>query len=691
MTIISPRTASVFAPFLVSFLNLHFVESTGQRYKNGDHVDLWVNKVGPYANPQEAYEYYTLPFCEPTPNLDNAKKEIKFNEEKSDHSVGEHFGGHTLRHSGHSIIFASKTVTDKCSTKALTADEAKTFTNAASDQWFYQWYLDELPVWGMVGEMLPPQVGSEQKGEPEYDENGKMISPEKKHTHDEFKRHWNQPTNDVPYVYTDRTLSIYYNQDKIVKIDLNSSPQSLAKVAEGEQLTFTLTVEWLETKESAHGRFDRYLDHDFFKHQIHWFSIFNSFMMVLFLTGLVALIMLRTLKKDFARYSIASVNEDFDDAETGETQGLTGESGPAPQLVEDSGWKLVHGDVFRAPPHLSLLASLLGTGWQLIILTLGLILFAIAGPAHGGDVYEERGTMMGAALVLYALSSTVAGYISGNHYKIYSAPKHVSKKSQQLPSSSSGSWQSTMLFTSIFFPTVIVVIHSILNTVSLYYGTINTVPFHVVVQLLALWVFISVPLSIVGTLFGRNGKNLMGGPDSGTIARRANDFPCRVNSIPRPIPSSLDVPWYGKPLFLIPFSGLLPFGSIFIELYYVLTSLWNYKFYHVYGFMFAVYIILFIVTGMTSIISTYFCLNAGENYHWHWTSFGSGASTAFYVFLYAVYYFIFKTDMHGYLQVCYYFGYTMLICVSLGTLCGTLGYYAANKFVRTIFANVKID
>ena len=35
--------------------------------------------------------------------------------------------------------------------------------------------------------------------------------------------------------------------------------------------------------------------------QIHWFSIFNSFMMVLFLTGLVAMILLRTLKRDYAR------------------------------------------------------------------------------------------------------------------------------------------------------------------------------------------------------------------------------------------------------------------------------------------------------------------------------------------------------------------------------------------------------
>lgn len=29
-------------------------------------------------------------------------------------------------------------------------------------------------------------------------------------------------------------------------------------------------------------------------------------------------------------------------------------------------------------------------------------------------------------------------------------------------------------------------------------------------------------------------------------------------------------------------SGLLPFGSIFIEMYFVFTSFWNYKYYYVY-------------------------------------------------------------------------------------------------------------
>ena len=51
-------------------------------------------------------------------------------------------------------------------------------------------------------------------------------------------------------------------------------------------------------------------------------------------------------------------------------------------------WKLVHGDVFRAPRALELLAALVGTGVQLALLVLSVILITIAGaalspPVHG--------------------------------------------------------------------------------------------------------------------------------------------------------------------------------------------------------------------------------------------------------------------------------------------------------------------
>eukprot|EP00952_Eustigmatos_sp_NYUAD-ZCMA_P012899 51566-Eustigmatos_ZCMA.PRE.1 len=72
--------------------------------------------------------------------------------------------------------------------------------------------------------------------------------------------------------------------------------------------------------------------------------------------------------------------------------------------------------------------------------------------------------------------------------------------------------------------------------------------------------------------------------------------------------------------------------------------------------MLLVYLILIIVSVCTTIVATYFVLNA-ENYHWQWISFLASGSTAFYVFLYSVYYFWFKTKMSGLLQTSFYFGY----------------------------------
>ena len=39
-------------------------------------------------------------------------------------------------------------------------------------------------------------------------------------------------------------------------------------------------VVWKKSDIQFEDRFDKYLDPNFFQHRIHWFSIFNSFMMV---------------------------------------------------------------------------------------------------------------------------------------------------------------------------------------------------------------------------------------------------------------------------------------------------------------------------------------------------------------------------------------------------------------------------
>jgi transmembrane 9 superfamily protein 3 len=642
-------------------------------------------QVGPYANPQEAYEYYTLPYCAPDTAHHPDEENGRFNE-YAWQSIGEHLSGHMLRHSGHDVTFdVSRNKTESCTTEPLTQVQALLFTHAIQHRWFYQMYLDDLPVWGMVGELLKPNqkvLSKNNKDGSEKDDLDRL----------EHVQELDVLGDMVPHVYTTRTLIIQYNGPQIVQVDLISDPASLQKIEINGNYKFTLNIQWVHTDQEFHSRFDRYLNHEFFKHPIHWFSVFNSFMMVLFLMGLVALILLRTLKKDYAKYGIVNDLEETeqqflmeDDSGKSDKNAMGAHGGGGGAADDAAGWKQVHGDVFRAPLFLPLFAALIGTGWQLVALTLSVILFAVLGPLHGA-VHEERGEVVSSVIVCHALSSIVAGYASGKYFKKYYPTTSAARRHD---GSKTALWQAVMGLTVLLLPSFTTLILTVLNIVSIMYGTINTIPFFVIFKLFIIWIFVSVPLCVAGTMLGRHsGSSKKGGPGVGPGGGPLDGFPCRVNAIPRPIPE--DVPWYGKPSGLIPLAGLLSFGSIFIELYYILTSLWNYQYYHVYGFLLGVFAILTIVVGMTSIIVVYFCLNA-ENYLWQWTAFGSGASTAVYVFLYGVYYFVFKTHMHGLLQTTFYFGYMALIALNLGIICGTLGHGAASRFVFAIFQNVKVD
>jgi len=135
---------------------------------------------------------------------------------------------------------------------------------------------------------------------------------------------------------------------------------------------------------------------------------------------------------------------------------------------------------------------------------------------------------------------------------------------------------------------------------------------------------------------------------------------------------------------------VLPFGSIFIEMYFIFTSFWAYKIYYVYGFMMLVFVIMIIVTVCVTIVCTYFLLNA-EDYRWQWTSFSSAASIALYIYMYAFYYYFFKTKMYGLFQTTFYFGYMALFSSALGMMAGTVGYVGTGFFVHKIYSTVKID
>ena len=72
---------------------------------------------------------------------------------------------------------------------------------------------------------------------------------------------------------------------------------------------------------------------------------------------------------------------------------------------------------------------------------------------------------------------------------------------------------------------------------------------------------------------------------------------------------------YMHPVFSILIGGILPFGAVFIELFFILTSMWLHQFYYLFGFLCLVFVILVITCAEITIVLCYFQL-CSEDYHW---------------------------------------------------------------------------
>jgi transmembrane 9 superfamily protein 2/4 len=87
--------------------------------------------------------------------------------------------------------------------------------------------------------------------------------------------------------------------------------------------------------------------------------------------------------------------------------------------------------------------------------------------------------------------------------------------------------------------------------------------------------------------------------------------------------------------------GVLPFGAVFIELFFILTAVWGHQFYYIFTFLFIVFIILIITCAEITVVMCYFQL-CSEDYHWWWRAYLTSGASAFYFVLYSIFYFFTK-------------------------------------------------
>lgn len=161
----------------------------------------------------------------------------------------------------------------------------------------------------------------------------------------------------------------------------------------------------------------------------------------------------------------------------------------------------------------------------------------------------------------------------------------------------------------------------------------------------------------------------------------------RTNQIPRQIPPQ---PRYMHPVLSVLVASLIPFCIVAIELSFILSSIWINRIYYVFGFLFLVFIMLCISSAQVSIILCYYQLRF-ENYHWWWRSFFTAGSSALYVFLYGINYYVRQLEMANFVSGVIYFGWHIFISAGFFICTGTIGFLASLWFVRKMYSSIKND
>ncbi|XP_042512225.1 transmembrane 9 superfamily member 11-like [Macadamia integrifolia] len=429
-----------------------------------------------------------------------------------------------------------------------------------------------------------------------------------------------------------KKLKMYEKYPSPIRCD----PSTVAMaVKQGQSLAFSYEVTFVESDIKWPSRWDAYLKMEGAK--VHWFSILNSLMVITFLAGIVLVIFLRTVRRDLTRY------EQLD------------KEAQAQMNEELSGWKLVVGDVFRTPSNPALLCIMAGDGVQILGMAVVTILFA----ALGFMSPASRGALLTGMLFFYMFLGVAAGYVAVRLWRTISCNSNMG-------------WISISWKAACFFPGIAFLILTTLNF--LLWGSHSTgaIPFSIFVVLILLWFCISVPLTLLGGYLGSKAPHI--------------EYPVRTNQIPREVPAQKYPSW-----LLVLGAGTLPFGTLFIELFFILSSIWMGRVYYVFGFLFIVLTLLVIVCAEVSLVLTYMHLCV-EDWRWWWKSFFASGSVALYIFLYSINYLVFDLrNLSGAVSSTLYLGYSLFMVIAIMLATGTVGFISSFWFVHYLFSSVKLD
>jgi transmembrane 9 superfamily protein 2/4 len=200
-------------------------------------------------------------------------------------------------------------------------------------------------------------------------------------------------------------------------------------------------------------------------------------------------------------------------------------------------------------------------------------------------------------------------------------------------------WTLNTIYTATALPGVCVTIFAVLNIFLSTVHAASAVSFLTICDLFLLWVCVLTPLVFLGAFVGLRGNDI--------------ETTSRTYSIACTVPDSFAS---STPFLAAMLAGILPFGSVCVELAFIMSALWLHQIYYAMGFLFAAGLVLTATCAQVSIVMTYLQLCA-EDHCWWWKSFWNCATGGVYVFLYSLWFLASRLKIVGGLPIIVYVTY----------------------------------
>lgn len=427
--------------------------------------------------------------------------------------------------------FGKDVTCKKICSSIITPEDSKFIDSLIIDEYQYQWFIDDLPVG--YREKLQTK-GSDETIE-YYSNSFDVGYYDNSNEHSDFYQkpliynHFDiiieySETNTDEYVIVGSTitpLSIkradYKNNKKTIKnyCSFTGNPKELV-LDEETNVDYTISIQYRKVEDVLFDeRWNKYLALQKLLISNDWNNLIILLAVNLLFSIAIYNIVFWSMNKYKQQKSIEkTLDMEFD---------------------EDQGWKLLLGDIYRQPPNLSLLCTLVGSGVHIMLTCLIIGVLGSVGLLSQGS----RGIVLTIAILIFTLLSGVTSFISMKLYLSYGGK--LFKKNMVL---------NCCLVPFVAFGLLLLI--NLVNIIKLpsHIHSPAVIPLKTLLVFLPMWILVYVPGSLIGSVIAKRFFN-------------DDKSPRKINKIQRLIHPQ---PFFSKLVFLCVLVSPLPFSSVFLVL-----------------------------------------------------------------------------------------------------------------------------